>query len=84
MTFKKFKVINVSCVSHVRERIDDLALVIRELGAVEGHVETQGSSPSGVGRQASIEDKWLGHYRFCVLSHLNDWSWERSLGSVIS
>ena len=26
----------------------------------------------------------LGHYRLCVVSHLNDWSLEWSLGSVIS
>ena len=63
--------------------MDDLALVIRELGAVEGHVETQGPSPGGIGRQTSIEDEWLGHYRFCVLSHGNDWSLRWSLGSVI-
>ena len=63
--------------------MDDLALVIRELGAVEGHVEAKGPPPGGIGRQASIEDKWLGHYRFCVLSHSNDWSWRWSLGSVI-
>ena len=63
--------------------MDDLALVIRELGAVEGHVKTQGTSPGGVGGQASIEDKWLGHYQFCVLGHSNDWPLEWSLGSVI-
>ena len=49
-------------ISHVRERIDDLALVIWELGAVESHVEAQGPPPGGIGRQASIEDKWFGHY----------------------
>ena len=63
--------------------MDDLALVIWELGAVEGHVETQGPSPGGVGRQASIEDKWLGHHRLCILGHLNDWPLGWSLGSVI-
>ena len=51
-----------SPLSHVREGMDDLALVIGELGAVEGHVETQGLSSGGVGRQAPIEVKWLGHY----------------------
>ena len=72
-----------SPLSHAGEGTDDLALVIRELGAVEGHVEAQGPSPGGVGGQASIEDKLLGHYRLCVLSHGNGWSLRWSLGSVI-
>ena len=72
-----------SPLSHVGERTDDLALVIRELGAVKSHVEARGPSPGGVESQASIEGKWLGHHQFHVLSHGNDWPLGWSLGSVI-